>query len=106
MLEFYARITKSWREPTPSRKQHFVIHDLYHDRPPFLNGTFELWDQSALWDEHSRPFLAAGDGENGMKCRMIARMKRDGTKWRLEILNVRQAEWEEVEHVAGIYERS
>lgn len=38
-----------------------------------------------------------------MMCRMIARMKRDGTKWRLEILNVWQADWEDVEHVAEIY---
>jgi len=30
-------------------------------------------------------------------------MKRDGTKWRLEILSIWQADWEDVEHVAGIY---
>jgi hypothetical protein len=101
VLEIYARITSSWREPKPSRKQHFIINDLYHDKPPFINGTFELWDQSALWEQDSRPFLQAG--AVGIKCRMIARMKRDGTKWRLEILSIWQADWEDVEHVAGIY---
>jgi hypothetical protein len=101
ILELYARVTSSWREPKPSRKQHFIINDLYHDKPPFINGTFELWDQSSLWEQDSRPFLAAG--VRGILCRMIARMKRDGTKWRLEILSIWQADWEDVEHVASIY---
>lgn len=101
VLELYARIASSWREPRPSRKQHFIIHDLYHERPPFINGTFELWDQSALWEQDSKPFLEAR--ADGMLCRMIAKMKRDGTKWRLEILSIWQADWEDVEHVASIY---
>jgi hypothetical protein len=101
ILELYARITSSWRDEKPSRKQHFVIHDLYHDKPPFINGTFELWDQSTLWDDDSRPFLDAST--SGMMCRMIAKMKRDGGKWRLEILSIWQADWEDVEHVAEIY---
>lgn len=36
-------------------------------------------------------------------CRLIARMKRDGMKWRLEVLNIWEATWEDVEYVAGIY---
>lgn len=104
ILELYARVTHSWREAKPSRKQHFVIHDLYHDRPPFLNGVFELWDQSVLWEGDGRAFLRAG--AEGVTCRMIAKMKRDGTKWRLEILSIWQADWEDVEHVAGIYTNS
>jgi len=101
VLELYARVTASHREPKPSRKQHFVIHDMYHDNPPHLNGTFELWDQSALWELDSRPFLSAGI--EGVLCRMIARMKRDGTKWRLEILSIWEVDWDDVEHVASIY---
>lgn len=101
VLELYARVTSSWREPKPSRKQHFIINDLYHDKPPFINGTFDLWDQRPLWEQDSRPFLEAG--ARGMVCRMIARMKRDGTKWRLEILSIWQADWDDVEHVANIY---
>lgn len=42
----------------------------------------------------------------GIMCRMIARMRRDDTKWKLEILNVWEATWEDVEHVAGIYASS
>lgn len=101
VLELYARITSSWREAKPSRKQHFIVNDLYHDKPPFINGTFELWDQSVLWEQDSRPFLKAN--AEGIMCRMIARMKRDGTKWRLEILSIWKADWDDVEHVAGIH---
>ena len=101
VLELYARVTASWRDARPSRKQHFVIKDLYHDNSPHLNGTFELWDQSALWELDSKPFLTAGPA--GVMCRMISRMKRDGTKWRLEILSIWQADWEGIEQVAGIY---
>lgn len=103
VLELYARVTSSWREPKPSRKQHFIINDLYHDKPPYINGTFELWDQSTLWEQDSSSFLKAGAG--GVLCRTIARMKRNGTKWRLEILSIWQVDWEDVEHVVGIYSK-
>lgn len=101
VLELYARVSESSRDAKPSRKQHFVIKDLYHDNPPHLRGIFELWDQSALWELDSRPFLSTG--AEGIVCRLIARMKRDGTKWRLEILNIWQADWEDVERVAAIH---
>ncbi|OQO13285.1 hypothetical protein B0A48_01513 [Cryoendolithus antarcticus] len=104
ILELYARVTRSHRGPKPARKQVFEIHDLYHDHPPHLQGSFDLWDQSTLWELDSRPFLTAGP--EGMLARMIARMKRDGMKWRLEILSIWQADWDDVEHVAGIYAKS
>ena len=101
LLELYARVTESWREEKPGRHQHFVFHDLYHDKPPYLTGTFDLWNESRLWELDSRAFLAAREG--GTMCRAIARMKRDGMKWRLEVLSIWEASWEDVEHVAGIY---
>jgi hypothetical protein len=102
VIELYARVTASWREPAPGRKQHFIFKDLYHDRPPHLEGTFELWDQAALWDLDSKPFLSAN--EQGTMCRVIARMKREGgQKWRLEVLSIWQASWDDIEFVAGIY---
>lgn len=101
VLEIYARVTSSWREAKPSRKQHFILNDLYHDKPPYLSGTYELWNQSLLWDQDSTPFLKAES--RGMICRMIARMKRDGEKWRLEILSIWEADWDGIHHVAGIY---
>ena len=36
-------------------------------------------------------------------CRAVARMKREGMKWRLEVLSIWEASWEDVDYVAGIY---
>lgn len=98
IIELYARATVSRRE---GRKQHFVFKDLYHDKPPYLEGTYELWDQARLWDLDSKPFLKARGP--GILSRVIARTKREGQKWRLEILNVWEASWDDVNYVAGIY---
>lgn len=94
-------MTSSWREPAPGRKQHFVFKDLYHDRQPHLEGTFELWGQAPLWDLDSKPLLLADT--QGTMCRVIARMRRDGQKWRLEVLSIWEASWEDIDFVAGIY---
>ncbi|SMQ49880.1 unnamed protein product [Zymoseptoria tritici ST99CH_3D7] len=101
IIELYARVTSSWREPAPGRKQHFVFKDLYHDRQPHLEGTFELWGQAPLWDLDSKPLLLADT--QGTMCRVIARMRRDGQKWRLEVLSIWEASWEDIDFVAGIY---
>ncbi|KAK3639725.1 hypothetical protein LTR56_012302 [Elasticomyces elasticus] len=103
LLELYARVTESYREEKPGRHQHFVFHDLYHDKPPYLTGTCDLWDQSGLWELDSRAFLSSSAA--GTVCRAIARMKRDGMKWKLEVLSIWEASWEDVEHVAGIYSK-
>ena len=36
-------------------------------------------------------------------CRCIAKMKREGGKWSLEVLSIWEASWEDVEVVAGIH---
>ena len=38
-------------------------------------------------------------------CRAIAKMKREGAKWRLDVLSIWEAGWEDVEFVAGIHTR-
>lgn len=101
VLEIYARVSSSWREPAPGRKQFFVLKDLYHDKPPHLEGTFELFGQSALWDLDSKVFL--GRREEGLVCRTVAHMKRNNGKWSLEMLNIWEATLEDVEYAAGIY---
>ncbi|KAK1068235.1 hypothetical protein LTR74_005733 [Friedmanniomyces endolithicus] len=103
LLELYARVMESRREEKPGRHQHLVFHDLYHDKPPYLTGTYDLWDQSRLWELDSRVFLKPKN--EGVICRAVARMKRDGMKWKLEVLSIWEASREDVEHVAGIYVR-
>ena len=104
VLELYARVMSSRREPPQPRgrrKQHFVFHDLHHDNPPHLEGTLESWDQGRLWDLDSKVFLIRRDV--GIMCRVVAKMKREDSKWRLEVLSLWEAAWEDVEFVAGIY---
>lgn len=66
-----------------------------------MEGTYELWDQAFLWDLDSKPFLKAKGP--GILSRVIGRMKREDQKWRLEILNVWEASWEDVNFVEAIY---
>ncbi|USW48214.1 hypothetical protein Slin15195_G015330 [Septoria linicola] len=101
VIELYARVMSSWREPQPGRKQHFVFADLYHDKAPQVDGTFELFNQASLWDLDSQTFLPGS--ASGSMCRAMVRMKRDTQqKWRFEVLSIWQASWEDVNTVWGI----
>ncbi|EMC99764.1 hypothetical protein BAUCODRAFT_53869, partial [Baudoinia panamericana UAMH 10762] len=100
LIELYARVAQSWREEKPGRHQHFVLHDLYHDKPPYLTGTFDLWDQSKLWDLDSSAFLVPT--QDGTMCRLVAQMQREDMKWKLKIFSIWQADWEDVDSVAGV----
>ena len=86
-----------------------MFHDLYHTRPPYLEGTCELWNQSRLWELDTRNFLAAQKRPAGVMCRAIARLKRKDVVagkvngWRLEVLSIWEAGWEDIDFIAGIY---
>ncbi|KAF2802255.1 uncharacterized protein BDZ99DRAFT_469029 [Mytilinidion resinicola] len=97
IIELYARVSSSWRED--GIKQHFVFADLFHTHPPFLEGSYELWKDSDLWDYDSGRFLHDGAAK---MCRCIGKMKKDGKKWALTILNIWEATWDDIEHVQGI----
>ncbi|KAH9810755.1 hypothetical protein Tdes44962_MAKER05986 [Teratosphaeria destructans] len=105
LLELYARVTRSHREEKPRRVQHFLFTDLYHDKPPHISGTLELCDQNRLLELDSRVFLDADKTQGGIMGRVMARMRRNGLKWRLEVLSIWEASWEDVEIVAGIYSK-
>ncbi|KAK4989198.1 hypothetical protein LTR50_003412 [Elasticomyces elasticus] len=100
IIELYARVTLSFREPE-SVRQHFVFADLYHTRPPFLIGVYEVWKGVELWDFDSARFLDSN--EDGRLCRCIGRIKRDGTIWKLSVLNIWEASWEDIEYAAGLH---
>jgi hypothetical protein len=101
ILEIYARVVASWRDGPPWQKQHFVLRDLYHDNPPHLLGVYRHWNQSRLWAADSEIFLDAQGP--GIKARIIGIMKREGLSWSLQILNIWQASWEDIDTVADIY---
>ena len=71
VIELYARVASSAREgsrapasslssPVGSGRQDFTFVDLFHDRPPYLKGVYDLWKGAELWDAESREFLDAG----------------------------------------------
>ena len=99
IIELYARVASSWREPD-SVKQHFVFSDLFHDHPPFMNGVYGLWKGVELWDYDSGRFL--NPSEQQRMCRCIGKMKRDGKKWKLVVLNIWEATWDDVDYAQGI----
>ncbi|GAB7349243.1 hypothetical protein MBLNU459_g8402t1 [Dothideomycetes sp. NU459] len=101
VLELYARVTASWREPGTT-KQHLVLADLYHGNPPYIDGTYEAWKGVPEWDEESARFLGASE-EASQLCRCVGSMKKDRAKWKMAIHIIRLASWDEVEHTAGIY---
>ena len=96
-LELYARVASSWREPD-SVKQHFVFCDLFHDHGPVLSGVYGVWKGVELWDYDSGRFL----GQSKHICRCIGKMQRRGGQWQLDVLNIWEASWGDVEHVRGI----
>ena len=99
VLELYAKVDSSWREPS-GLKQHFVFSDLFHDRPPKLFAVFELCMASELWAYDSAQFLGAKG--KGRKCRCIGKLKRESNAWKMVVLNIWEATWNDIENVHGI----
>lgn len=87
-----------------------MFHDLYHDRPPYLEGTCELWNQTKLWELDTRDFLGLDKTGKSVMCRTIARMKKkegaEGTGWRLEVLSIWEAGWDDIDFVSGLYSKN
>jgi len=99
VLELYAKVESSWREP-PELKQHFILSDLFHDRPPKLDAVYELCKASDLWNYESAQFLGP-KGKRRM-CRCIGKLKRENNMWKMIVLSVWEATWDDVEYVRGI----
>ncbi|KAK0120048.1 hypothetical protein ONS95_011463 [Cadophora gregata] len=95
VVEFFARITFSSREPSTT-KQHFQLADLWHDRPPFPTGILANYKTSGLAESESRAFIGA---EKNLMARCIGRLRRDtnnSTGWSIDIINIRPTDWEEI----------
>ena len=81
-----------------------MFKDLYHAKPPFLEGVWEGWSGSRVWDSEGKGVLSGEEAvEEGKMCRVVGRMKRVGRGWGLEVLGAMEVGWEDVEFVAGVY---
>ena len=95
IIELFARVGFSSREPG-TIKQHFQFLDLWHDRPPIVTGILGNYKTTALAESESQVFL---DGPGGKMARCLGRLKRDSksnTGWVLNIINIRETDWEEI----------
>lgn len=99
IIELYARVQWSFREPR-SVRQHFIFMDLFHDRPPYLSGIYEHWKGVELHERDSGRFLERS--HRPLVCRCVGKLNREGTSWKLAILNVWEATLDDVEHAAEI----
>lgn len=102
IVELFARVSASSREREGFR-QHFDFADLFHsERPPYLSGTYKLWKDGGRWEEDSRPFL--DEEGTGKMCRAVGRLKRDtDTKaWKMAVLNIWEATWDDVAWAKGV----
>ncbi|OJD36698.1 uncharacterized protein BKCO1_1000053 [Diplodia corticola] len=99
VIELYARVRWAFREPR-SVKQHFIFMDLYHDRPPYLDGTYDGWKGVELYEHDSGRFLERSD--RPLTCRCVGKLKRDGKSWRLVIASIWEASIDDVEHVLRV----
>lgn len=97
-LELYAKVDSSWRE---NSKQHFILSDLFHDRPPRIDGVFEGWNSNELSAYDTSRFLDS-DGSKRM-CRCIGKMKREKNSWEMAIQSIWEATWDDIEYVRGIF---
>ena len=100
LTELYARVTYSKRDGV---EQYFQFADLFRpERPPYLNGSYIGWKGSDLWEADTKSFLV--DLKEGKLARCIGKMKRDQTTrvWKMVILNIWEATWEDVGYVKGI----
>ncbi|KAL7268236.1 hypothetical protein RUND412_009151, partial [Rhizina undulata] len=96
LVELYARVTYSERVEV---RQYFQFGDIFHDRPPFLSGTYERFKSADLWEKDSAVFLGA-EGK-GKIARVVGKMRKKGGSgevgFMMHILSIWESDWEEVE---------
>lgn len=106
VIELYARVTASWREPqraSGTGRQHFTLADLFHGHAPFLEGVYDGWKGVDGAERESARFLTATLEAEGRICRCVGRMRRVDQKWRFHVTSICEMGWENVEHIAAIY---
>ena len=98
-LELCAKVDFSWRD-SACDTQYFLLSDLFHDPAPQIEEVYDRWKENELWAHDSSQLLLT-KGSNRL-CRCIGKMKSENDMWRITVLNVWEATWDDVEHVRGI----
>lgn len=100
VIEFYGRVIFSSREPS-MQKQIFKFADLFHDRPPFLEGILINYSTTCLSEIETSRFL---NDEESVLARCIATLQKDSRNdtWILNVTNIRETSWSEIEIMSNI----
>lgn len=115
LIELFAQVTNTYRTPGTT-KQHFQFCDLFHDRPPFLNGVLANYKGSEGQQAQCDNLLEACRSSEAQRAefdallevpqvqrmtRCLCRLERssNNTSWLAHILNIRSTDWKEVEYV-------
>ena len=102
IIELYSRVTYSERDAN-GLKQYFQFADLFRsERPPFLNGSYDMWKGVELWDSSAKEFL--GEAGKNKIARVLGRIKRDEKHkdWMMLIMSIWAASWEDVGLMKGL----
>ncbi|CAG8978048.1 hypothetical protein HYALB_00000719 [Hymenoscyphus albidus] len=94
IIELFARVNFSSRD---AGTQHFRFMDLWSDYPPFPTGILTNYRTLSLADSES--FALVGEKGKGRMARCLGRVKRDrrcDTGWIIDIINIRETDWEEI----------
>jgi hypothetical protein len=97
VYELFAKVSLSTRDDA-TRTQHFHFKDLFEDQLPVLTGILRGWRIGSLVDRQSRELLNRGKNTT-LICRCICKIHRNNDtvlKWSLEILRIRQTDWDEI----------
>lgn len=96
LLELYARVVESVRA---DHKQTFVFCDLFHTKPPYIKAEYPstIWQACNLHEVDSGRLLVG----NRM-CRCIGIMRKEDMEWKLQVLNIWECTWEDIEWVEAI----
>jgi hypothetical protein len=97
ILELYARILSSTRDDS---NQHFVFGDLFHSKPPYLEGECDAAVLRSTHFHHIDTRIFLGQEHHAYRC--IAKMKQRGKEWVLVVLNMCPVKQEDILWVEGI----
>jgi hypothetical protein len=99
IVELYARVLRSHRD---GHRQLFELADVFHyDRPPYLAAEWVGWQGLPYFEIDGAEFLVEGSAKK--LCRAVGRIEKSRVRgWRMCILSIWEAHWDDIEAVKGI----
>lgn len=86
-------------------RQNLQFIDIFHEKPPFLNGFYELGIKYRTWEETMAVFL--GESGKGKMIRVVGSMQQKigiegATTFIIKISSISETDWDSVDLTRGI----